>query len=60
MCFGSMRQRQFPDDAALRIGEAVELVHDDGGDVGEIERLRVQQAIEQDLRDDDEDARIRD
>ena len=53
-----MAERQFPDDAALRVGEAVELVHDDGRDAGEVERLRVQQAIEQDLGDDDEDAGV--
>ena len=53
------RERQFPDDAALRVGEAVELVHDHGGDAREVEPVRVQQAIEQDLGDDDEDAGVR-
>ena len=52
-------QRQLPDDAAFRVGEAVELVHDDGRDLLEIERLRMQQAIEQNLGDDDEDAGVR-
>ena len=49
-------QGQLPDDAALRVGEVVELVHDDGRDVAEVEGLRVEQAVEQDLGDDDEDA----
>ena len=31
-------QRQFPHDPPLGIGEVVELVHDDGGDVAEVER----------------------
>ena len=58
MCVRQHAQRQFPDDAAFRVGEAVELVHDHGGDVGEIERLGMQQAIEQDLGDDDQDAGV--
>src|SRR5205823_6318455 len=33
-------QSQFPNDAALGISEVVELVHDDGGDVGEVEGRR--------------------
>ena len=51
-------ERQFPDDAALLVGEVVELVHDDGRDVVEIEALRMQQAIEQDFGHDDEDAGV--
>ena len=53
------RQRQLPDDAALRVGEGVELVHDDGRDAGEVEPVRVQQPVEQDLGDDDQDAGVR-
>ena len=87
-------QRQFPDDAALEIGEAVELVHHHGADLAEIEgragdggrgvgwversephhALRrvlvglaadppyrsagVQQAVKQDLGDDDQHAGV--
>ena len=46
-------QGQFPDDAAFRIVEAVELVHHHGRGVVEIE-LAVQQAIEQDFGHDHE------
>ena len=52
-------ERQFPDDAALLIGEVVELVHNDGRDVTEVEALLVQQAIQQDFGHDDEDASVR-
>ena len=47
-------QRQLPDDAALDVGEAVELVHDDGRDVREIERLGMQQPVEEDFGNDDQ------
>ena len=57
-CARQHAERQFPDDAALRIGEVVKFVHDDGRDVVEIEALRMQQAIEQNLGDDDEDAGV--
>ncbi len=57
-CLGQHAQRQFPDDAAFEVGEAVELVHDHGRDTGEIEALGVQQAIEQDLGDDDQHAGV--
>src|SRR5262249_8688178 len=53
--FRQQRQREFPDDAAFGVGEAVEFVHDDGEDVVEIERFDVQQTIQQNLRHDDED-----
>ena len=46
-------QGQFPDDAAFRIVEAVELVHHHGRGVLEIE-LAVQQAIEEDFGHDHE------
>ena len=36
-CSGSRPERQFPDDAAFGIGEAVELVHHHGADVAEVE-----------------------
>ena len=49
-------QRQFPDDAAFQVGERVKLVHHDRGNIGKVEPVRVQQAIEQNLGDDDEDA----
>ncbi len=52
-------ERQFPDDPAFEIGEAVELVHDDGRDVVEVEGVGMEQAVEQDLGDDDEHARVR-
>ena len=37
---------QFPDDAALRVREAVEFVHHHGRDVLEAEAFRMQQAVE--------------
>lgn len=52
------REGQLPDDATLGVGEAVELVHDDRGDLAEVEGGGVQQAIEQDFGDDDENARV--
>ena len=51
-------EREFPDDAALRVGEAVELVHHHGGHGGEIEPVLVQESVEQDLRDDHEHLRL--
>ena len=52
-------QRQFPNDAALRVGKAVELVHHDSRHAGEVERRRMQQTIEQDLGDDHQDPSLR-
>ena len=49
-------QGKFPDDTSFSIGEAVEFVHHHCGDIREVERLGMQQAIEQDLRDDDQHA----
>ena len=48
-------EREFPDDAPFRIGEAVEFVHHDRADLAEIKRLGVQQPVQQDFGDDDED-----
>jgi len=61
---GQHGQGQLPDDAALGVGEAVELVHDDTADVGEVEHLAaggaalVQQAVKEDFGHDDEDAGV--
>src|SRR5262249_20183951 len=44
---------EFPDDAALGFVEVVELVHDDGLDVREIEGFGVEEAVEEDFGDDD-------
>lgn len=52
-------QRQLPDDATLGIGEAVKLIHDHGRHLAEVKGLFVQEAIEQDLRNHDEDAGAR-
>ena len=49
-------QREFPDHAALGIGEAVELVHHHGADLAEVEGLAVQQAVEQDFGHDHQHA----
>ena len=51
-------ERQLPDDAALHVGEVVELVHDHGRDVAEIKTLLVKEPVEQDLGHDDEDAGV--
>ena len=37
---GQQPQRQFPDDPAFDVGEAMELVHHDRGDVAEVEGRR--------------------
>ena len=51
-------QREFPDHAALGIGEAVKLVHHHGADLAEVEGLAVQQAVQQDFGHDDQDAGV--
>ncbi len=51
---GQHGQRQFPNDPALHVGEAVKLVHYHGRDVREIEGARLQQPIEQNLGHDDQ------
>ena len=52
------REREFPDDAPFRIGEAMEFVHYDRRDSAEIERFGVQQPVQQDFGHDDEDLRV--
>ena len=52
-------ERQFPDDAAFGVGEAVELVHHHRGDLREVEAFGMQQPVQENLGDDDEDARVR-
>ncbi len=49
---------QLPDNASLQVGEVMELVHDHGRDLLEVEIVGMEQSIEQDLRDDDEDAGV--
>ena len=49
-------QRKLPNNAALQVGKRVELVHDDGRDGAEVKGRRIQKAIEQDLRNDDQHA----
>ncbi len=51
-------ERELPDNAPLRVGEAVKFVHHDGADLLEVEVFRVEQAIEEDFCDDDEDSRV--
>ena len=51
-------QGELPDDAPLGIGEAVELVHHHGADVAEVERLAVQQAVQEDFGHDDQHAGV--
>ena len=57
-CGRQQAQGEFPDDAAFRIVEAVELVHHDRRDLREIEGGGVQQPIEQDFRHDHQDPRV--
>ncbi len=57
--FRQESQRQLPHDTALPIGEVVKLVHHDGRDIGEVERRRVQQAVQQDFRHHDQHPRLR-
>ena len=49
---GQQAERQLPDDPALHLGEVVELVHDAGRHVGEVEP--VEQPVQEDLGHDDE------